>query len=909
MSRSALTVETRQQAVLIFGEEPDLIPELAKELSREGLHAQAIHSTAEIGSIVESFDPDYLVVFPGATDDVLKKLEELALTYSSRVFLLAQNKLPQGPLDHLRPTRIIYSDYLDENLGGSKLLSSWISSLQIGEGIVIPGDGLATISLLAKPDLIELLKKAILLPKTRGQTLYLGSPEPISFLNLAYLFRRNLSQKLSLSFDPGLDAGDSPLIKSKITESLDILNFQPELKLEPLLSQGLAKLSLKNISQAPTPKAPRPVPKLESQAEPSHQTAKKLSPLRLDPPQFVPVKPKKATLKKTARPWRASLIIGRGVLIGLTLYLTTIAFAATVFYLSLKNFATSLNALSLPSPSSFSHFATTYLQANWSLLSAFPGLKNSTKVKEVTTLLNAYSEAQNSVKTAEKLAIATEAMLAYIFGNGDQDIAQSISKSRLHAESLYQELSLIDGALPSTAPSVIPKKYQSKYLDFKERLGEIKRTALATKGILATTPEIIGLGGRKKYAVLFQNNAEIRATGGFIGSFAIMNFENGKLYDLPIYDVYDADGQLKGHVEPPPPIKDILGEANWYLRDSNFDPDFPGSARRAEWFIKKSLNLDLDGTVAVNVFTLEDILSAIGPLQIPDYNETISAENLYERAQYHAEVNFFPGSTQKKEFLSTIASTLFAKLPSLTAEEGLRLASALSSSIDQKNALVSVLNPGATSILEKLGWTGEVLDPVCPSEGLCYQDYTMVVDSNFGVNKANYYVTRRVEQVITLDKDLGVNHTLRLTYHNASTSNSWPAGDYKNYQRIYLPEGTAISELKVNGVALSSSEFELFAEHGKTVVAHLVTTKTSETTTIELMYKTPGVTKEGSPTYSWYWQKQPGTGEGDPITVYLNYPLYLNPEVVSPRAEVAPQQLKFELKNTSDRRATVQFSE
>lgn len=97
---------------------------------------------------------------------------------------------------------------------------------------------------------------------------------------------------------------------------------------------------------------------------------------------------------------------------------------------------------------------------------------------------------------------------------------------------------------------------------------------------------------------------ELRSTGGFIGSFAVLSFENGKLYDMPIYDVYDADGQLKGHVEPPKPIKNILGEANWYLRDSNFDPDFPTSARRAEWFMKKTLNLDLDGTIAVNVNTL-----------------------------------------------------------------------------------------------------------------------------------------------------------------------------------------------------------------------------------------------------------------------------------------------------------------
>jgi len=428
-----------------------------------------------------------------------------------------------------------------------------------------------------------------------------------------------------------------------------------------------------------------------------------------------------------------------------------------------------------------------------------------------------------------------------------------------------------------------------------------------TKAILATTPDIIGLGGRRKYAVLFQNNMELRATGGFIGSFAILSFENGKLYDMPIFDVYDADGQLKGHVEPPQPIKDILGEANWYLRDSNFDPDFPTSARRAEWFIKKSLNQDLNGTIAVNVNTLSSLLTATGPLTIPDYNETITEDNLYERAQFHAEVNFFPGSTQKKEFLSTVANALFTKLPALGAGDGLKLASALSDTIQEKNTLISLINPTTDHVFQTLNWNGQINDSPCPTSTNCHKDYTMIVDSNFGVNKANYFIKRAIEEVITFDKNLAVSHTLRINFQNTSTSTAWPAGAYRNFERLYLPIGTNIGNIKVGGIPLESKDYNVYSEHGKFVVAYLVTVPINSKTIVEIEYSTPQLTQENELVYTWYWQKQPGTSSDDSILVYINYPMYIRPTVVSPQSEVAPQQLKFSFVNDTDHRVTVKF--
>lgn len=900
MSRSALTVETSRQAALIFGGPPELTTALIRELVGRDVFAVQVGSREQLQKIVAENDPDYLVVFAATDPELLDSIPDLVTRFRARLIYLSSALASAPPqLASLHPAKIFYSDYLGTEELSSPLLASWIASIGAGEGINIAGDGLAEISLLTLGDLAALISRAVLLPGTTSEALYLGNPARISLLNLAYLVRTSLGFKINLRFDPGLLAPENLFTKDLLDATLSRLDYLPEGDVEAALRAYL-KRSPPGVALKKPPVVAVPPIRVE---------AKKLTPLKLAPPVFVPLEPKNPRWRPRLPKIKASRVVTRGILIALALYLATIFFALTVFVLGARSLAASLKKPELPKPSALNRFAATYLQANWAALTSPSPLARSARVQEITRLLDVYHQALDALPTAGLLTASVKDILDYTLAAGDADIASAISRSRLHSEELYQQLSLIDGELGNDPPQVLPDKYSPQYLALKSRLAELKRSVLATKAALATVPDFIGLGGRKKYAVLFQNNTELRATGGFIGSLAILSFENGKLYDMPIYDVYDADGQLKGHVEPPAPIKDILGESNWYLRDSNFDPDFPSSARRAEWFIKKSLNLDLDGTIGVNVYTLQDILDATGPLEVKDYNETISADNLYERAQYHAEVNFFPGSTQKKEFLSTVASALFTKLASLSPEEGVLLAAALSRSVDSKNTLISLTSPTSAGVFQKLGWSGELLAPPCPTETNCYQDYAMVVDSNFGVNKANYYVKRNIKQVITFDKNLSVSHTLRLSYQNSATSASWPAGAYKNYQRLYLPVGANIVSVTVGDKTLSASEYTVSSEHNRLVLAHLVTVPISETVEIEIIYTTPQLTRGAALTYSWYWQKQSGTADEDMVTVYLNYPLYLNPTVVSPEAEVAPQQLKFDLKNSSDRRVTVQFSE
>ena len=939
MSRS-FTVETRGQAVAIFGGPKILVSTLITELEGRGVHALSIDSEKELENLRQTLDPDYLIVFAGWRDDSLMiKLQTLIDSGESRLITLTHLsdeslELPLHPVSK----QILFSDYVGETELGSPVIADWLKTIHSHHSLVVNGDGLGEISLLCLTDLARLIALTILHPTTGvGETIVLGNPKPISLLNLAYLIRTGLPHKIALTFAPEIIAEiweyDGDKVQNTLTKLGYDLTEDPELTLKfylKTISSDLPSAPAIEKEVAPPPpeiKPPIRVATIEDVVplEPK-PVVKKLTPLNNSQPFFVPLQDRKVKKSFSLKlnlpfkfgprtktqpapgPLRLRTVVGRGLLIALALYLGTLAFSATIAGLSLKNIYNTLKNDQLPTSNSLNNFSLTYLRANWLVLTSVGNLSKNQSVSDLNLLLDAYTQALSVFDSAQSLSQSASDLTSYIFGSGNADIAKVISLSRIQSEEFYQKLSLLDGSLPVVAPAIIPEKYRPYYSESKTRLAGLKRSVATTKALLATAPDIIGLGGRRKYAVLFQNNMELRATGGFIGSFAILSFENGKLYDMPIYDVYDADGQLKGHVEPPLPIKEILGEANWYLRDSNFDPDFPTSARRAEWFIKKSINQDLDGTVAVNVNTLIALLKAIGPIEVADYNETITGDNLYERSQFHAEVNFFPGSTQKKEFLSTVADALFTRLPTLDGSIGLKAISALASTVQEKNTLISLTSPSTEHVMQTLGWNGALSDSPCPSTGTCHKDYAMVVDSNFGVNKANYFIKRTIEEVITFDKNLSVGHVMRINYHNTSTSTAWPAGAYKNYQRLYLPVGSNIVKITLGDKILAPKDYVITSEHGKLTVAYLVNIPINEKIEVSVEYSTPQLPQESELLYTWYWQKQPGTSSTDPITVYLNYPMYLKPAIISPEAELAPQQLKFDMLNDTDHRVTVKFT-
>ncbi len=451
----------------------------------------------------------------------------------------------------------------------------------------------------------------------------------------------------------------------------------------------------------------------------------------------------------------------------------------------------------------------------------------------------------------------------------------------------------------------LPKALKGRIDSLSLRLNEYSKLIQNGRAISLLLPQIVAQEGTKSYLVLLQNNNELRPTGGFIGSFAKITFEGGKLKNLEVNDIYAIDGQLSFHVEPPKEIKEDLGQNNWYLRDSNWEPDFPTSAKQAEWFFNQETGQQVAGVVALDVSAMEKVLEALGPLDLTEYNEKISADNLFERAISHAELSFFPGSQGKKNFITSLANALFNKLFFVPQTNWPGVVAALGKGLEEKHISIFLNDPKLFSYLISQNWTSSLPRPKDQVDGQ-FMDFLAVVEANLGANKSNYYLQRKYRLETVIGKDGEAKNRLKITYLNTSPSDTWPAGKYKNRFRIYLPFGTKLTRA-VLGEADLTRQFEGFVDFGRSGFSALVEIKPKEQKTLILDYELPTkiTFKEGQANYKLDVIKQAGTLT-DPFEWSLTYPL--NYQLASDDSkEISPQEMTISTDLSTDRSFEVRF--
>ncbi len=396
--------------------------------------------------------------------------------------------------------------------------------------------------------------------------------------------------------------------------------------------------------------------------------------------------------------------------------------------------------------------------------------------------------------------------------------------------------------------------------DTRAKFEQVSQYVQTGSTLISHLDSILSDNTEKDYIFFFYNNMELRPGGGFIGSFAHVVFSNYTLKSFDVYDVYDADGQLETHVRPPQPIREYLEQPHWFLRDSNFSPDFEENVKTAEYFLDKELNLtDFDGAVAITTTALTYMLDAFGDVYIPDFKETINADNFYLKAQSQHELDFFPGSTAKKSFLSTVGRTLLLKLQE--ADPAL-LGIAVKKALDEKHIVILTDDPTVQKDIDVLGWSGKLLNPQCiVNTSSCIINHILPVEANLGVNKANYFVSKLMKLKTVFQEDGEVQNELSISFTNSSAEGVFPGGPYKNYYQLYIPFNADIDYVEVNGNKIrdyDEANTGLFK-----VVGVYLEIEPKETSIVTVGYTLQDKAKSGENAYQIVLQKQLGSFNSD----------------------------------------------
>lgn len=385
-------------------------------------------------------------------------------------------------------------------------------------------------------------------------------------------------------------------------------------------------------------------------------------------------------------------------------------------------------------------------------------------------------------------------------------------------------------------------------------IGAERRTEIrALMDIYAST------ASEKNLLVLFQNDLELRPGGGFVGAFGVVKIKNSKIADIQVFDTGNFDKNIPNTEAPPAPLADILGAENWKMRDSNWSSDFETNAKKAEYFYRLDGGSEnIDGVIAINTSVLNSILAVTGPVKIEGYPGEYRDENAILQLEYQVEKGYAEQGIEKgerKDIMGELADVLAGRVRDLSWPEQFTLAKKMEAHLKQKDIQMFFEDKDLQSEMENLDWAGRVKG----ASG----DFLMVVDANLNARKSDYCIKRKIDYSVDLSGGTP-QAVLNISYEHTCRTKDWMTSDYRDWLRVYTPEGSNLAE--ANG---QNGEVQTSQELGKNVFGMLVYVPVGETKTITLKYDLPDYVKNGG--YSLLIQKQSGSGVV-PMNIFLKKP-------------------------------------
>lgn len=443
--------------------------------------------------------------------------------------------------------------------------------------------------------------------------------------------------------------------------------------------------------------------------------------------------------------------------------------------------------------------------------------------------------------------------------------------NKLNSIEEHINLAIID--LKEVPINHLPKEFQDKYKDNLIFLEQLKLTLDDIK-LFSKITEIF-LSKSLNVLAVFQNQNEIRPTGGFIGSFGIIKLQNGEITEIKTSSIYDLDGQLRENIKPPWPILNV--NYRWFLRDANWFSDFAISGKKIVEFFEKEGGETPDIVIGITPKSISDFLKITGPIKTQS-GATIDSENFVELIQILGQENRSDSVNEPKKILGELFLLITQKLSKTTFQDKLKILESINDNLIQKNFLFYSPNQQYQKIFKQLDWSGEVKQTE--------KDYLLITNANLGGTKTDLFI----KQKIILNTFINSNSEIinKLTIERTNTLPNIPNSHNLVFTKILVPQNSKL--ISANGFDRISIEknsaLENFIydkdelhwqtkqiedinsgtvigeESGKTFFGNWIKSNGGETKTVELEYKLPFKLNKID-AFSLLHQKQPGSKNDD----------------------------------------------
>lgn len=318
--------------------------------------------------------------------------------------------------------------------------------------------------------------------------------------------------------------------------------------------------------------------------------------------------------------------------------------------------------------------------------------------------------------------------------------------------------------------------------------------------LLPVVPLLIGIGAPANYLIEVLDPTELRPGGGFIGNYGIATLSGGRLMSARITDVdlLDKPFEFAGHVIPYPSAYKWfdLAQNSWSLRDSNLDADFPTSARNGEQiYTQEGGKVPVQGVIAITPAFIQRVLAITGPINmLPEYNETVTSQNLIDRIHYY---QLGPGrggsdlipspdghSSLRKRFTELLSEHLLARVRQLPSSALSKLLLQLVDQVSSKDVQIYFNSSLAENVLHSFHLDAAIQSP--PGDSL------FVVDANIAVNKANNFIVNMLDDQVTIDSQGNAMHRTTLRYAWTQAGQIYGNPLYRDFVHVYVPSGSLL---------------------------------------------------------------------------------------------------------------------
>lgn len=400
------------------------------------------------------------------------------------------------------------------------------------------------------------------------------------------------------------------------------------------------------------------------------------------------------------------------------------------------------------------------------------------------------------------VAIAPDQLLA----NGRVDV-QLLRRQEPELSKISSDAARLDADARAISDPMYISQLREARTQLQDQTSQIAKVIENSALAARLAPTMMGADGPRTYFMGFQTNAEARSTGGLLGGFGILRFDNG----TPTVDTLAPNTEFLDQQFNPidlgPEFAEQYGHSNptTDFRNSNLSPHFPYAAQiwKSMWVQQTGMNVD--GVIAIDPVALSYILGAVGPVTMPD-GEVVTTDNIVELTESTSYVRFPTDQTARKNYLQDIAKAVVKKITE-PVKSPRQLLDALGKAISERRIAVWSSSPDDQKLLE-----GTPLAHVIPDDPA---PYAQVVINNLGGNKLDYYLKSEIEYAADgCDGDRRLSTvTIRLT-NTLQDPRALP--DY-----VAAPSGQppGIKTMIPNGTMLSS--VRLLATTGATLVSAL----------------------------------------------------------------------------------------